>query len=243
MALRVEMQEMTASKRTVARVLVVDDEREVRELLVELLGLEQIDASAVATGQEALDLIQRDALGSFDLVLLDIGLEGGLSGWDVMERLRAAGDQTPIICVTGLDARGAGAKALRMGADDFVAKPFDREELAARIDAVIRRSRTQPVVRIGDVKVDLGRRIVERNDRRLDLSPREFDLLQALIDARGEPVSRADLLESVWGGELDPQTNVVEMQIARLRRKLGREGSASIETLVGIGYRLVVESD
>ena len=162
------MEGMRAPKRTVARVLVVDDDRALRELLVRLLDLEQIDSSAVATGQEALDLIQRDALGSFDLVLLDIGLDGELSGWDVMERLRARGDETPIICVTGLDAHGAGAKALRMGADDFVSKPFDRDELAARIDAVIRRSRTQPVVRIGDVKVDLGRRIVERRDRRLN---------------------------------------------------------------------------
>ena len=130
-------------------------------------------------------------------------------------------------------------KGLQLGADDYVAKPFDSTELIARMEAVVRRRRALPAIEVGDLRIDLGRRVVERGARRIETSPREFDLLRTLAESQGSALSRKDLLQSVWGIEFDPGTNVVEVQISRLRRKIDACGPPMIETLVGEGYRLV----
>jgi len=129
-------------------------------------------------------------------------------------------------------------KGLRTGADDYLLKPFEFDELLARIEAVARRRAAVPVLVFGDLRIDVARRIVERAGERIDLSPKEFDLLRMLAEAKGRTVSRTELLNVVWGIRFDPETNVVDALVARLRRRVDRRGTPMIETVIGEGYRL-----
>jgi len=144
----------------------------------------------------------------------------------------------PVIFVTARRGVEDRIKGLRTGADDYILKPFEFDELLARIEAVLRRRQTIPVYELGDLRIDVARRIVERNGDRVELSPKEFDLLRTLAEAKGRTVSRVELLKVVWGITFDPETNVVDALIARLRRRIDRSGPPVIETVIGEGYRL-----
>ena len=133
-------------------------------------------------------------------------------------------------------------RGLRMGADDYVVKPFALDELVARIETVVRRRKALRPIEAGDVRLDLNRRQVFRADQEVVVSPREFDLLLALTQAEGEVLSRSDLLRNVWGIEGEPSTNLVDVHIGRLRRKLDAFGPELIKTVRGQGYRLVPAS-
>lgn len=218
-------------------VLLIDDEDPIREYVRTVLEKEGIACVAVGDTESARARLSEE--DSFDVILLDVTMPRE-SGWDFLEYLRDAGDETPVIFLTGHGSTEERVRGLNLGADDYVAKPFEATELLARIDAVVRRSKQIPLIEVGDLKLDLARRIVSRAGRRVDVSPREFDVLQALVEAKGEVVSRADLLKRIWGIEFDPGTNVVEVQVARLRKKLQRTGPPVIETVVGRGYRAAV---
>ncbi|MEM6673358.1 MAG: response regulator transcription factor [Planctomycetota bacterium] len=216
-----------------SRLLLVDDDPKLRE---------GIHAGVVARGYEcdtAEDVAEADArldtATAYDLVLLDITLPDG-SGWDVLERLRARGDETPVIFLTARHAPDDRVRGLRLGADDYVIKPFEFEELVARIEAVLRRHRPPLVYVIGDVRLDLTARRAWRGDLEVELSKREFDLVAALIEAGGEVLSRSALLERVWDMRVDPGTNVVDVVVSRVRKKLDVSGTHSIRTVVGEGY-------
>jgi len=174
----------------------------------------------------------------FDLILLDIQLPGKL-GWDLLYDLRERGDEIPIIFISALEQTSDRIKGLRMGADDFLVKPIEFEELLARIEAVLRRRSTLEPIEVGDLKLDLVRRKAERAGEQAFLSPREFDLVLALASAQGAVVSRDKLLADVWDIHFDPGTNVLDVHIGRVRKKLQRLGRPMIKTIRGQGYKLI----
>jgi len=179
-----------------------------------------------------------------DLLLLDLTLARSSraphseSGWAVLEEQQAAGSPIPTIILSGSEGIEERVRGLELGADDYIVKPVTGRELLARVRAVSRRYDGARRFGIHDLRVDVVRRTIMRAGEEVHLSPREFDVLLALASAKGRPVTRSELLEEVWGIDFDPETNVVEVQIARLRRKLGRSAPTLIHTVPGQGYRL-----
>jgi DNA-binding response OmpR family regulator len=216
------------------QILLVDDDPRLRETLRR--GLEHAGhvAAAAASADEAEAALARQ---SFDLVLLDVMMPGR-DGWELLERLRGRGLDVPVIFLTARDAVDERVRGLSAGADDYLTKPFALEELLARIAAVGRRRTATPVLVHGPLRLDPMRRVVELEGERIDLSPREFDLLAALVRAQGRALSRRELLSDVWGIEFEPQTNTVEVHVARLRRRLGPHGKDLVRTAVGKGYSI-----
>jgi len=221
-------------------VLVVDDDPALRAYVREGLGARGIECTEASDGAEALRQLSERA-GQFDLILLDVMLPAQ-SGSDLLLDLREKGNETPVIFVSALDAVEERVRGLRLGADDYVVKPFAFDELVARIETVIRRRRVLAPIEAGDLRLDLNRRQVSRGGEAVDVSPREFDLLLALTQADGQVLSRAELLRNVWGIESEPSTNLVDVHIGRLRRKLDAYGPQVIKTVRGKGYRLVPAS-
>lgn len=220
------------------KILIVDDDPKLRGFVAKGLETHGIDSVSASDGAEALTVLERSVSDRPDLILLDVMMPGK-SGMEFLEELRRRGHDLPVIFVTARRGVEDRVKGLRIGADDYVLKPFEFDELLARIEAVIRRRQSVPVFEFGDVRIDVARRIVERAGQRIDLSPKEFDLLRTLAEARGRVVSRTELLKVVWGITFDPETNVVDALVARLRRRIDRGGASLIDTVIGQGYRLV----
>jgi two-component system OmpR family response regulator len=218
------------------KILIVDDDPKLRGFVAKGLEANGHASVSASDGSEALSVL--DALPEPpDVVLLDVMMPGK-SGLEFLEELRRRGSDVPVLFVTARRAVEDRIKGLRTGADDYILKPFEFDELLARIEAVLRRRRTIPVYEMGDLRIDVARRIVERHGERVDLSPKEFDLLRTLAEAKGRTVSRVELLKTVWGITFDPETNVVDALVARLRRRIDRSGPPVIETVIGEGYRL-----
>lgn len=228
----------SAPRTSVMNVLVVDDDDGVCRLVQRALEREGIACTCVYEADAA---AARLAEGSFDMVLLDVEMPGR-SGWELLEDMRTLGDGTPVIYLSAHHTVPDRVRGLNLGADDFVQKPFRVEELVARVHAVIRRRDSIPVLSIAGMQIDVGHREVHLDGELIDTSPREFAVLSALAQARGQAVSKAELLREVWGTEVDPGTKIVEVQVARLRRKFEKGGHDLIETVPGRGYRLRVES-
>lgn len=218
------------------RVLVVDDDPKYRAFVSRGLSESGIVCDTVPDGELALaTLRERD----FDLVLLDVMLPG-LQGWDVLEALRAEGRDVPVIWVTARDALDERIKGLRMGGDDYVVKPFAFGELVARIHAVMRRRQDRARCQVGDLEIDYIRATVRRDDTDISLTKTEYTLLRELAENEGRPLTRTELLQSVWGLDFDPGTNLVDVHIRRLRRKVDEPFEpALIQTVRGTGYALV----
>jgi len=170
----------------------------------------------------------------YDLMLLDLGLPR-LSGLEVLRSLRGRGNAIPVLILTARDRVADRVAGLDAGADDYLVKPFDLDELAARIRALTRRKagRAEPVIRHGDIVLDPAAHTVSRGGKRVDLSPREFGLLRELLENAGTVLSKARLEQSLYGWEQEVDSNAVEVHVHHLRRKLG---SRLIKTLRGIGY-------
>ncbi len=183
--------------------------------------------------------------GDFDLILLDIMLPGK-SGLDVCDSLRGSGVSTPILMLTALDSVPDRVKGLRHGADDYLVKPYAFDELLARMDAVMRR-RTRAkhengnptLMEHGDIRFDRESKQVTRAGNALTLTAKEIGILELLLERPGAVVSRERILNTVWGVNADPLTNIVEVYIGRLRRKLQEHGPSAIETVRSFGYRLL----
>ena len=217
------------------RVLVVDDDPKLRSFVSSGLGQSGWDCSTAADGSAALAVLEDPAVLPFDLILLDVMMPAK-NGWELLNELREKGRETPVIFVTARDSVEERVKGLRLGADDYIIKPFAFEELLARIETVVRRRRTLPPLVYADLELDLTRRSARRGGHAIELSPREFDLLRTLL-ARPEHVfTRIELLREVWGIDFDPGTNVVDVHVARLRRKLDGSGRPMIVTVRGEGY-------
>ena len=220
------------------RVLVVDDDAGFRKLLTIALDEAGVEWRAAENAEEGLAVLQGSEDGDFDVVLLDVQMPGA-TGWELLYEVRRAGNEVPVVFLTGVDTPAERVKGLKLGADDYVTKPVLFDELVARLEAVVRRRRSLAPIRYGDLTVDLARRRVVRNDNAVHLSPREYDLLLALVLADGAIKPRAELLREVWGLEFDPGTNVLDVHLGRMRRKLDRFGRPLVETVRGEGYRLV----
>ena len=222
-----------------ARILIVEDEKRIAAFVAKGLRAEGHSAVAVGDGTTGLD----DALsGAFDLVILDIGLPG-LSGFEVLHRLRGQGSTVPVIVLTARDSVNDTVSALEGGADDYLSKPFRFAELAARVKLRLRStepsgsSGSNGTLVAGPLRLDLGTRRASVAGRDVELSTREFRLAEYLTRNAGRVLSREQLLDHVWGYDFDPSSNVVDVYIGYLRRKLG---PSLIETVRGVGYRLDV---
>jgi two-component system phosphate regulon response regulator OmpR len=225
------------------RVIVVDDDPELRTLLRRFLSEHGFETRAV-DGGAALD--RELSRSPADAIVLDLMMSGE-DGLAICRRLRAAGDQTPIIMLTARGDPIDRIVGLETGADDYLAKPFEPRELVARLSAVLRRTRgmrdvpTDDTVTIGPLEINFSTRMVTRDGASLKLSSREFALLAAMVRSRGRPLSRAQLIERALGRDAEVTDRAVDVQIARLRRALGdrADDAGLIKTVWGVGYVLV----
>jgi two-component system, OmpR family, phosphate regulon response regulator PhoB len=226
-----------------SRVLIVEDERDIRDLVVHHLRREGYQVATAGSGEEALLQVKQ---APPDLILLDLMLPG-MSGLEVCRRLRQEETPaTPIVMLTAKADEVDRVVGLELGADDYVVKPFSPKELLARVRAVLRRSRPgpdAPRLAFGELTIDPGTHQVSIAQVPVTLTPKEFDLLRALAEARGRVLSREFLLDRVWGysrsGEIESRT--VDVHVRRLRMKLGAEG-ARIRTVKSVGYRFDPDS-
>jgi two-component system, OmpR family, response regulator len=218
-------------------VLVAEDDARMAALLEQLLQEAGHTTTAVADGGAALAAAAR---GGFDVLLLDWMLPG-LSGPQVLQRLRADGHATPALLLTARGALQDRVDGLDAGADDYLAKPFEVDELLARLRALHRRGAADGLValRAGDLTLDPVSRTVSRDRRPVVLSAREFDILALLLQRAGQVVSRFTILDEVWDGDTDLRSNTIDVHVAGLRAKVDRPfGRSSIQTVRGAGYRL-----
>ena len=216
-----------------ARILIVEDEDRIVSFLTK--GLEANGHSTMAVGDGITAAAVADD-GDFDLMILDVGLPGK-DGFAVLEEIRGRGVRMPVIVLTARDATSDTVTGFDAGADDYVTKPFRFEELLARVRARLREQGTteQTLLEAGTVVLDLRRRTVSVDGRSVELSSREFALAETLFRHPGQVLSREQLLSMVWGYDFEPESNIVDVYIGYLRRKLGAE---RIETVRGMGYRL-----
>lgn len=219
------------------RVLVIEDDGETAAEIVEDFTAAGFAVAHEATGPAGLARAQAE---SFDVVTLD-RLLPGLDGLALLDRLRAAGVTTPVLVLSALSSVDERIRGLRSGGDDYLSKPFSAAELRARVEVLARRpaERDGTVLRFEDLHLELLGRLARRGERTLDLYPREFKLLEFLVRHAGQVVTRAMLFEQVWGYRFDPGTNLVDVHLGKLRRKVDGPGEpALIHTVRGTGFVL-----
>jgi two-component system response regulator MprA len=219
------------------RILVVDDERAVRESLRRALVLEGYEIELAADGEQALELVRTHEP---DAVILDV-LMPRLDGVEVCRRLRASGGKVPILMLTARDAVANRVEGLDAGADDYVTKPFALEELLARVRALLRRSGEEvgEVLRFADLELDPGTREVRRDGERIDLTRTEFALLELFLHNPRQVLTRSVIFERVWGYDFGYGSNSLDVYIGYLRRKTESGGKPRlIQTVRGVGYAL-----
>ncbi len=226
------------------KILIVEDEKDIVELLQYNLEKENFKIQSASNGQRALDLVRKNHP---DLVLLDLMLPE-IDGLEVCRILKkdSKTSHIPIIMLTAKSSESDKIVGLELGADDYITKPFSMKELIARIRALLRRlnpeNKQAEVIKIGDVFIDFSKYLVTQKSKQVDLTTKEFELLKALINARGRAISRDSLLENVWGYEhsLEITTRTVDVHIRYLRKKL-KSLADRIITIKNVGYRLELE--
>ena len=222
------------------RVLVVDDEVRLADAVRRGLAAEGFTVDVVHDGVEGLWSASERA---YDVIVLDLMLPK-LNGYRVVEQLRARGVWTPVLMLTAKDGEYDQADAFDLGADDYLTKPFSFIVLIARLRALIRRGGPErpAVLAAGDLMLDPARHVITRSGDEIALTPREFGLLEFLLHHRGDVVTKIEILESVWDAHYDGDTNVVEVYVGYLRRKIDAPyGRHAIETIRGVGYRLAAD--
>lgn len=218
-------------------ILLVEDDSDLALGLRDALETEGYEIHHFEEGSRVADFLGRNQP---DLLILDAMLPG-LSGFDILRQVRALNQEVMVLMLTARGQEMDRVRGLQLGADDYVTKPFSLMELLARISALLRRSRpAQKVVRLGRVEIDFAARIAKKAGQRIDLTVREFEILNRLFQRPGEAVSREDLIQAIWGTQSDVQvsTRTVDQHIAALRKKIGPLGAEAIETVYGYGYRL-----
>jgi len=224
------------------RCLVIEDEADTARYICN--GLEEAGhtATLVRDGVNGLDLATNER---WDTIILDRMLPGGIDGLSIVATLRNLGKTTPVLILSALASLDERVRGLRGGGDDYLTKPFAFSELLARIEVLLRRSNAAEDRRelsIADLRLDLRTRRAERGGQPIALQPREFRLLEYLVRQQGQVVTRTMLLEAVWDYYFDPQTNVIDVQISRLRRKIDKGFSPQLlHTVRGIGYMIAAD--
>ena len=226
------------------RCLVIEDELENARYIAD--GL-RAQGHVAIIAHEAGDALRRACGEAWDLVILDRMLGPQVDGLHILQSMRGLGLRTPVLVLSALSALDERVRGLKAGGDDYLTKPFAFSELFARLEALVRRSRTGEEVKaleLGDLRLDLVHRTVQRNGRLITLKPREFRLLAYLLMHAEQPLTRTMLLEAVWDYRFDPQTNLIDVQISRLRQKLQAPGEAPlIHTVRGVGYRIGLQPE
>lgn len=219
-------------------ILVVEDESRVADFLLRGLKAEGWLVEHADSGETALDYMkQRD----FDLIVLDLMLPG-IGGLDVCQKMRARGNLTPVLILSALDSTEERVAGLRMGADDYLTKPFEFDELIARIEALVRRhhsfsdEHTDSIKRYRQLVVNTRSMTVTIDSEEIEMTAREREMLLLFMSNQGTVIARERILNTLWGAQADPMTNVIDVYIGRLRRKLGDYGK-EIRTVRGHGYR------
>ena len=220
------------------RVLLIEDDSATAQSINLMLKSESFKVYMTELGEEGVDL---GKLYDYDIILLDLNLPD-MSGFDVLRSLRVAKVQTPILILSGIAGIAHKVKGLRLGADDYVTKPFHKQELVARIYAIVRRSRghAQSVVQTGDLVVNLDEKTAEINRVRVHLTGKEYDILELLSLRKGMTISKEMFLNQLYGGIDEPEMKIIDVFICKLRKKLANasEGRNFIETVWGRGYVL-----
>jgi two-component system OmpR family response regulator len=225
-----------------AEILVVDDDQAVRDMICDALNLAGFQAASAANGNSALELLRQKR---FDLLVTDINMPG-LDGYALVEKLRTRGDNLPVIFLSARNEKPDVNRGLRIGADDYITKPFGLEELTLRIGAILRR--TMPVdqenteLTCGPVKINLETYSVSVGDTKVDLSPTEFRLLAYLVENKNLVLTKHALLDEIWGLGFAENSGVVDTFISYLRKKLHINGFEGIKTVRGIGFQIVDQS-
>ena len=220
------------------RILVIEDDAETAEHLVDCLQTSGFSVDLAADGEDGLERAR-----SADYVVMTVDrMLPGIDGIEVIRRLRDEGVMTPALILSALGEIDDRVRGLRAGGDDYLVKPFASREMLARVDALARRSATvvkETILRVGDLEIDLLTRIVRRRGREIELLPREFQLLEYLVRNVGQVVSRAMLLQHVWDLHFDPLTNVIDVYVGRVRRKIDSgQAYPLIHTIRGVGFCL-----
>jgi len=221
-----------------AHILVVDDESGVRELVSDVLELEGYSVTSAGDGLEALAQIRKQ---KFDLYILDITMPK-IDGLVLLEKVRSSGDQTPALLLTARREKDDVHQGFRVGADDYVTKPFSIEELALRVGAILRRTsttQTTNILRCGPISIDIDQHLVKHQEEIIDLSPTEYNLLYFLIERKNKVIRKDALLNAIWGIDFENNSTVVETYISYLRKKLHRDGFDGIKTVRGVGFQIV----
>jgi len=224
------------------RILVVEDERKVASFLRQGLQEEGHAVETAGDGAAALDMLVEGP--GYDLVVLDVMLPKR-DGFDVLKTLRQRRVQTPVLCLTARDAVSDKVAGLDLGADDYLTKPFAFEEFLARVRALLRRGTGQraPVLKLADLTLDPATRTVTRDGRRITLTTREYALLEYFLRNVGRVLSRPMIAQHVWGLDFDPESNIIDVYVGYVRRKIDGDGERRLlHTVRGAGYMLSAEA-
>ena len=220
-------------------VLLIEDDTDVAAFIKEALADHEHKVEHVTTARDGLFLA---ASSNFDVIILDRMLPGGVDGIRIIETLRQQNNKTPVIVLSGLGEVEDKVHGLRAGGNDYLVKPFAISELIARIEALTRQRRSAPLetnLKVGDLELDLLSRVVRREGRVVVLQPRELKLLEYLMRNAGQVLTRPMLLEAIWAYHFDPQTNLIEVHISRLRQKIDQPfKSPMLHTIRNVGYIL-----
>jgi two-component system cell cycle response regulator CtrA len=219
------------------RVLLVEDDVTSARAVVMMLRNHGAIVDQTDTGEEALELVRHY---DYDIMVLDLILPD-MEGYEVVRRMRASRVETPVLILSGLTRAGAKVRGFGMGADDFISKPYDKDELIARIQAVIRRSKgySQPVLRIGTLQLNLDSREVQADGRQVHLTGKEYAILELLVLRKGMVLTKEAFLNHLYGGIDEPEMKIIDVFICKLRKKLAVAGAGNlIGTVWGRGYML-----
>lgn len=212
-------------------ILIIEDDKNIAKMIKATLSIVNYSGSCCYTGREG---VEEALKGGYDLILLDIMLPE-MNGFEVMEAIGSCG--TPVIFLTAMQDVADKVKGLRLGAEDYIVKPFEALELLARIDVVLRRSnKTQEIIRYYDITVDISKHTITKNGSPLQLTPKEFDVLVYFLQHQDIAVSRERLLSNIWGYEFEGESRTVDIHVQQVRRKTGLQNR--LITIPKLGYRL-----